>query len=74
MNGLTRRQAEALAFIRSFIATNGYSPEYREIEAAMGFHSKSGVCRLVDQLVERGVITRMPGRARSIALVGEAAW
>jgi len=66
--GLTQRQHDALVFIRGFIAARGHSPSFTEIGEALGLHSKSGVSRLLDGLVERGHIVRTPGLARSLAL------
>lgn len=68
--GLTEREAECLRVIRAHItATGGTPPSYGEIAEALGLSSKSGVTRLVGALVERGHVERLPGRARSIALV-----
>ena len=68
MMGLTKRQSEALAFIRGFIAENEYSPDYREIRAGMGLTSTSQVHAVVTQLVERGAIRYLPGKKRSISI------
>lgn len=67
--GLTKRQAQALAFIRSYIEANGYSPTYRDIQTALALRSKSGVHRLVHRLAERGAITHIADRHQSIGLV-----
>ena len=66
--GLTRKQRDALAFIRDYIAANGTSPNYAEIMSGLGLATKSCVSRLVIALEERGAITRVFNRARSIAL------
>jgi DNA-binding MarR family transcriptional regulator len=66
--GLTPRQSDALRFIREYLTANGITPTYDEIAPGIGLRSKAGVHRLVSALEERGHITRMPGRARSIAL------
>lgn len=68
--GLTKRQADALGFIRNYHAEHGITPTYSEIMDALGLASKSGVNRIVVGIEERGFIRRLPGRARSIALVG----
>lgn len=71
--GLTPRQAETLAFIKSFIAKHGWSPSYEEIELALGLSgNKSGAYRLVSSLAKRGHITLTYHQARSITVVGEA--
>ncbi len=69
--GLTKKQTEALRFIKQYRSNFGVSPTYREIAARFDIHV-SGVHDLVKDLRERGCITMMPGRARSIALVGAA--
>lgn len=69
---LTRKQKEALDFIKSYIAANGIAPTFGEIAAKFGFRSKSGVARIVDGLAERGAITRTKNRMRSIMLVDPA--
>lgn len=67
--GLTKRQHDVLAFLRSFVAAHGYAPSYDEIKDAVGLRSKSGIERIVTALVERGFIERLPERARSIKLI-----
>jgi SOS-response transcriptional repressor LexA len=67
--GLTRQQHRLLAFIRAYLAENdGVSPSFAEMTQAVGLKSKSGALRLVEGLVERGYITRIPNRARTISL------
>ncbi|QDZ10548.1 LexA family protein [Devosia ginsengisoli] len=70
--GLTKQQAVVLTFTRSFIADSGFSPTYDEIAEGVGLSAKSRVCAIVDQLQERGFVRRLPGRARSITIVGRA--
>jgi DNA-binding MarR family transcriptional regulator len=69
--GLTKKQADAYQFICAYHAANGCPPSYREIGERFGV-GLGRVHDLVNDLVERGCITMMPGRARSIALVGRA--
>ena len=73
MMGLTKRQSEALAFIRGFIEAKGYSPSYREIAAGIDTPSTGEAHRLVHQLIERGAHVTGEGRARSLALPRAAA-
>lgn len=63
---LTRRQREAMDFIRAEYDASGVSPTYEEICAALGLKSKASASRLVAGLVERGHLHRYPGRARSL--------
>ncbi len=66
--GLTRKQHECLEFITSYIHENGYPPSFDNIKDGMGLRSKSGVHRLLVGLEARGMIRRLPNRARSIIL------
>ena len=68
MMGLTRRQADCLAAIKSHIAERGSSPSYSKIAAALGVRSLSTVNRLLRALKQRGHIDFIPRAARSIAL------
>ena len=66
--GMTKRQSEALVFIRGYTAERGYSPSYQEIADALEMASKSGVHRIAHALMDRGLIELLPGRVRSIAI------
>ena len=68
--GTTAKQQEAYAFICGYVREHAYSPSYDEIRAAVGIASKSGVFRLLGGLEERGLIERLPNRARSIQIAG----
>lgn len=71
MKGLTPRQKDCLDFITAFYADHEYGPSYKEIEAALGLHSKSAVSRLVTGLEERGYVSFLKYRARSIIPISE---
>lgn len=71
--GLTKRQADALGFIRDYHAKHGITPTFAEIMEALDLASKSQVADAIGRLEDRGFITRIPHRARSIALIGVAA-
>ena len=71
MMGLTHRQAECLRVIRERLAQSGVPPTYDEICVALDIASKSNVHRLVDALVERGHLRRIPNHARGLALADE---
>ena len=68
--GITRKQQRVLSFIQEYIFENDVSPSYDEIGAAAGIASKSNVNRVVRALAERGTISFLPGRPRSIRLLG----
>lgn len=72
--GLTARASDLLAFLRTYIGERGIGPTYDEMKAALGLQSKSGIHRLLTQLVERGAIRWMPNRARAIYLTDAQAF
>lgn len=67
---ITRRQAALLACVRKYAAAHhGATPSYQEIADALGLRSKSRVSALVDRLVERGYLHRVPRQARGLELI-----
>jgi len=69
MISTTRRADDLLSFIEEYIGSRGIAPSFDEMMDNLGFRSKSGVHRLIEQLVERGRIRRLPNRARAIEVV-----
>lgn len=69
ITGLTPRMHETLRFVRGYMTEHGYSPNTDEIREGLRLRSKSGVVRLLDSLEERGAITRIKKRARSIQVL-----
>ena len=67
MMGLTKRQADCLAAIER-LTKRGVAPTYREIQSELGLASTSGIARMIDALAERGLVRRMPHRARALEL------
>jgi SOS-response transcriptional repressor LexA len=65
---MTEQMRRAYDFIAEGLKTRGIPPSYQEIADHLGLKSKNGVNRLVVQLEERGLISRLPGQARAIAL------
>jgi len=68
---LTKRQKDIYQFIEDYLNINGYSPSMEEIGAHFGISSMNGVHKHLKVLEERGYITRMSNRARSIELIPE---
>jgi repressor LexA len=64
---VTPRQLEILRFIRDYRATNGYSPTMQEIAGQLGVN-KVTVFEHVESLVRKGVLRRLPFKARSLIL------
>lgn len=68
---MTPRQKEVLDFIKDYWAKNGYAPTYEAICLGLGIRSKGNVHEIIHALQERGFITFIPRRARSIRVVKE---
>lgn len=66
--GLTRRQGEALEFIRKYIEERSKPPTYREIGEELGIKSTRAVSDLIRALERKGFIEREVGRSRGINL------
>jgi repressor LexA len=77
MQGLTKRQAQTLDFIRQSIEQRGYPPTLREIGEYMGIRSTNGVNDHLRALERKGYLTREDMKSRALKLVhdsiGEAA-
>lgn len=56
--GMTKRQAEALRFVRGYTLKKRMAPSIDEIRAGVCLRSCSGVIRLLAALEERGHIRR----------------
>lgn len=65
---LTNRQAEVLAFIRNFIADEGYPPTLRDIGRHFGITVNAIICHL-RALERKGHITRKAGMSRAIRVL-----
>ncbi len=67
---MSPRQAQCLKAITGFIERKGCPPTYREIASGMGQgHTAAGVWSFIRGLEERGYITRLVGRQRSITVI-----
>lgn len=66
---LTKKQLAVLDYLRDFTEENGYSPSYREIQAGLGLASVSAVAEHIENLVEKGVLKKVPGAARSLEIL-----
>jgi repressor LexA len=65
---LAERTREILAYIESTQQREGAPPTLREIGRRFGIRSTNGVHYHLEVLAREGLIRRMPGRARGIAL------
>ena len=65
----TKKQLAVLDFIQDFTEENGHSPSYREIMEGLGLSSVSAVAEHIDNLVEKGILKKIPGEARSLEVM-----
>ena len=69
IKGLTKKQLEIYNYIKTYIEQNKYSPSYEEIRKEVHLISKSGIHSHILNLEERGWITRIKAKSRSIKIV-----
>lgn len=69
---ITPRQREALDFITRYIAAHKTAPSYRDMAAALQC-TQSSVSRLVNGLIERGMLIKHGRLPRSLTLLSEPA-
>lgn len=69
MQGLTKRQAQTLDFIRQSIEERGYPPTLREIGESMGIRSTNGVNDHLRALERKGYLSREDMKSRALRLV-----
>ena len=68
METLTKRQKEILDFIDQFIISHDYAPSYREIADFFELGSIATVADHIDNLKEKGCLTKDYNEARSLQL------
>ena len=73
MQGLTKRQAQTLDFIRQSIEERGYPPTLREIGESMGIRSTNGVNDHLRALERKGYLRREDMKSRALRLVTQEA-
>lgn len=73
MQGLTKRQAQTLDFIRQSIEERGYPPTLREIGESMGIRSTNGVNDHLRALERKGYLSREDMKSRALRLVSRDA-
>jgi repressor LexA len=65
---LTKKQHDLLVYINDFIQKTGTSPSFEEMKIGLDLKSKSGIHRLINSLVERGFLERLPNKARALEI------
>jgi SOS-response transcriptional repressor LexA len=71
MMGLTKREAEIKRLILVGLHTTGVAPSHDELKDSLGLSSKSGVNRIINALVDRGHVRRIPHIARGLEVIGD---
>ncbi len=66
---LTKKQHDLLVFIHDYTSKTGLSPSFEEMKEGLELRSKSGIHRLINALVERGFLQRLPNKARALEVV-----
>lgn len=67
--GLSKRQAETLEFLKTFIDKNGFAPSLTEICAGTNKKSRGAMWAILKALQERGYIAMLPNTQRSITIL-----
>lgn len=66
---LTPKQYKLLMFINKTLKETGCCPSFDEMKDALGLKSKSGIHALIDALVERSFLKKLPHKARALEVV-----
>lgn len=67
--GLTHRQHQCFMAADAYIREHKCSPSMEDLRVALNLSSRGYVVRLVAALQERGYVTVMPNKGRSLAIV-----
>lgn len=70
---MTPQQSKVLIFIKDYWMKNNYAPSYQDIMEKLNYKSSMVVNRHVYALAERGYITHLPRKRRSIELTQKGA-
>lgn len=73
MQPLTERQAEVLQWIEESVANRGIAPSIPELMQLLGSKSPTAAADHLKALERKGYIERMPGTARGLRLLNQAA-
>ena len=70
-HGFTKRQQEVYDYLRHQARETGVIPSSREIQHFFGFASQTAAMNHLRALERKGVIQRVPGKARAVAFTEE---
>ena len=68
----TKKQRELLTYIEQFVLEHGYGPSYREIMRGCNYNSVATVAVHVNNLINRGHLTKRDKSARSLEVVKQS--
>ena len=71
MEKLTKRQEDALNYIKTYIVAHGYPPTVREIAKELGVNSPATIQAHLDCLANKGYIKKGNNKNRTIELMVE---
>jgi len=66
---ITKKQMDLFNFIKDYIDKNNMAPSYEEMKTGTGCLTKCTIFTKINQLQERGWITKLPGKNRSITII-----
>ena len=66
---ITKKQRDLFNFIKDYIDKNNMAPSYEEMKEGTGCTTKCTIFTKINQLQDRGWITKLPGKNRSITIV-----
>ena len=65
---LTLKQRKLLDYIVEYCSSNKIYPTFDEMRSYLNIKSKSGIHKLLSSLEDKGVIERLPHKARALKL------
>lgn len=65
---ITARQRQIMHAIEEHVHRHGYGPSLRELAASVGLRSADTVAYHLQVLVDRGLVTKAPGKARALGI------
>ena len=68
---MTPKQKKVEDYVIQFWSDNGYGPSQNEIAKHMGFKYRSQAYTITTNLINQGVLEKVPGRIRSLRAVNE---
>lgn len=66
---LTPKQYKLLMFIDNSIKERGFCPSFEEMKQAVGIKSKSGIHALLEELINREYVKKLPHKARALEVL-----